>query len=383
MTLRKVWLVLPWAPSNQGGVTGVVQQIIAHRGSCEKMAPELVVDNWDTPHPTRRPDALYLRFQTLDPASPRRLVLSALQTPLALWRICRVLREDKVVAVNFHYTGVSPWGVALLKRLGMYRGSLVISFHGTDVRPPVNAVDRWLRAFCYTHADALVACSASLADRMASTLGVDRSRIKVIFNGADTTVFRTNAPATPKLSGKLPDAYVVNIGAFIPRKAHNDLLDAFALAFRDQPTFHLCLAGADGATLEATRQRADSLGLASRVHFFVGLAREDVAHLLSRATLCVQPALAESLPLSVLEAGAVGVPVAASDIPGHDELIFDRKTGRLFRVNDPMHCAEVMTEMLAHPERAHQMADQFKQRVERYLTWDACVAQYKALYAPI
>ena len=382
MTHRKVWLVLPWAPSNQGGVTAVVQNIIAHWGTCENLAPALVVDNWDTLQPTVHPDALYFRFQAIGASSTGRRLLSVLRTPFTLWRTWRVLRDEQVASVNFHYTGASPWGVAFLKRLGLYRGNLVISFHGTDVRPPANIADRWLRAYCYRHADALVACSASLADRMSTTLCVPRGRITVIFNGADTAVFRTDAPSTNRLVGKLPDNYVVNIGAFKTGKAHTDLLEAFTLAFRDQPAYHLCLAGADGPTLEATRKQAESLGLASRVHFFVGLTREDIAHLLAKASLCVQPSLAESLPLSVLEAGAVGVPVAVSNIPGHDELVRDGETGRLFRVNDPMHCAEVMTEMLANSEETHRQASRLQQRVTESLTWEACVANYKALYSP-
>jgi glycosyltransferase involved in cell wall biosynthesis len=273
--------------------------------------------------------------------------------------------------------------VALLKRLGLYRGTLVISFHGTDVRPLANVADKWIKTFCYRHADALVACSASLADRMASTLGIDRARIEVIFNGADTAVFHANAPATSRLTNTLPETYVVNVGSFVPLKAHADLLEAFALAFRDRPALHLCLAGADGPTLQSIRVQAENLGLASRVHFFIGLEREDVAHLLAKASLCVQPSLSESLPLAVIEAGAVGVPVAVSDIPGHDELVREGETGHLFRAKDPTHCAEVMTKILADPVAAHELAMKFRQRVHTTLTWEACVNRYKALYIPL
>ena len=183
MTPRKVWMVIPWAPSYQGGVTGVVQQIISHWGSCEDLEPVLVVDCWDRPSLTKLPDAQYFRFQALGAPSLGRLLLSALRAPLTLWRTWRALRDEQVASVNFHYTGVSPWGVAFLKGLGVYRGTLVISFHGTDVRPPTSVTDGWLRSFCYKEANALVACSASLADRLAATLKIDRARISVIMNG--------------------------------------------------------------------------------------------------------------------------------------------------------------------------------------------------------
>jgi glycosyltransferase involved in cell wall biosynthesis len=380
MARNKVWLVLPWAPSHQGGVTGVVKQIAGHWGSREDLEPAVVVDDWDAVRPSRRPDAIYFRFQTLDVSSPFRLLLSSLALIVRLKRIWRVLRDEQVTAVNFHYTGLSPLGVAVLKSLGLYQGTLVISFHGTDVHPPINAFDKWLRKFCYQQAEAMVACSASLADRMATAFDFDRSRINVIFNGADAEIFKKSAPATPRLAGRLPRTYLVSIGAFIPRKAQTDLLDAFALTVHDYPALYLCLAGPTGQTLEALRQQAIRLGLASRVHFHVGLDPTDVAYLLAGATLCVQPALAESMPLSVLEAGAVGVPVAVSNIPGHDELVVDGQTGRLFKVRDPFDCSNVIKEMLGQPELSCQYAERLQFFVQSRLTWEQCVAKYALLY---
>ncbi len=118
------------------------------------------------------------------------------------------------------------------------------------------------------------------------------------------------------------------------------------------------------------------------MHFFIGLGPADVAHLLARAQLFVQASLAESMPLSVLEAGAVGVPVAASDIPGHDELVFEGDNGRLFKVGDPASCAEVLREMLAQADLSREQGRRLQERVRSSLTWDACVSRYMALYIP-
>jgi len=379
-SVQKVLLVLPWSPVHQGGVTGVVQQLMANWDMTQPLKPLLVVDEWEARHMRKQADASYFRFTAL-PAGPLlRLPLALLRMPQTLYRTWRLLKQERVAAVNFHYAGTSPWGLAALKQLGLYRGRLVLSFHGTDVRLPEGRLDQWLRAFCYRHADAMVACSNSLADRMAQTFQLDRKNIDVVPNGVNTRIFSPEAPQTPALP-ELPERYVVSIGAFIPRKAHADLIQAFHIAFKDDASMHFVLAGADGPTLAQARQQAADLGLAGRVHFLVGLAPADVAHLLARAQLFVQASLAESMPLSVLEAGAVGVPVAASDIPGHDELVFEGATGRLFKAGDPVGCAAVMKDMVESADASRAQGLRLQERVRSSLTWEACVRRYMALYA--
>lgn len=382
---KKVFLVIPWAPSHQGGVTRVVQQIVAFWPDDGAQArPVLVVDDWNHPVENRAGDALYFRFRAWVVNGFLPTLVSFARLPAALYRIHKLLRADDVAAVNFHYTDYSPLGVALLKRLKFYRGRLVISFHGTDVCRVPNRLERWARLFCLRSADALVACSNSLADRAAETYGLDRGRFDVVLNGVDVATFRPGAPETEffRQGGgqRLPAEFIVNIGSFIPRKAHAALIDAFALVAPRFASLHLVIAGPTGPLLEELRLKIEAMGLAPRVHLLVGISAPDVAHLLAKARLCVQPALAESMPLSVLEAGACGVPVAASDIPGHDELVFEGRTGRLFRVADPRDCARVVSEMLQDPLLSQACADRFKQVINDELTWSNCVARYRRLY---
>lgn len=377
---RKVFLVIPWAPSHQGGVTKVVQQIGLFWGKTEVFQPVLVVDDWNHPAEHWSNGNLYFRFRALVIKGFLLSILSVLRLPLALYKINKLLRVHSVAVVNFHYTDYSPLGIAILKRLKFYRGRLVISFHGTDVRHAPNALERMLHLFCLRSADALVACSSSLADRAAATFGLDRRRFDVVLNGVDVATFHPGAPPTEALKGKLPEEFVVNIGSFIPRKAHHGLIDAFAIVAPRFPRLHLCLAGPDGPLLPELREKVGALGLGHRIHFFVGISAPDVAHLLTKARLCIQPALAESMPLSVLEAGACGVPVAASNIPGHDELIIDGETGRLFEVGDAPDCARIVSEMLLDAAGGKAFADRFRGIIHAQLTWPNCVGNYRRLY---
>ena len=379
-TRSSVLLVLPWSPALQGGVSGVVRQLVAALQREGGPTPLIVVNDWNQARPASDAGFTRVRLQTLVDSSWRSLMSSALRTPLTLWVTHRLLLQHRAVAVNFHYTDHAPLGVVLLKRLGLFRGRLVISFHGTDVHNNSRWLSRWLRAVCLRSADAVVACSSSLADRAAQTLDLDRSRISVIFNGVNSAVFRPGAPMTPTLAGRLPPRYLVNISSFLPKKAHSDLLSAFALLAARYPDLHLCLAGATGPTLDAVRDKAQRLGLSDRIHILVGLDSADVACLLAGAQLCVQPSLAESFPLALLEAAATGVPLAASNIAGHEELIVDQSTGALFRAGDAAHCAEVVGRTLDNMNTCKTMASGLGKRVTSDLTWEACARHYLAVY---
>jgi len=70
-------------------------------------------------------------------------------------------------------------------------------------------------------------------------------------------------------------------------------------------------------------------GIQDRIIFAGGKAREDVLSLLSESDIFINPSYSEGLPISILEAGAVGLPVIATDVGGTKELIFPHQTGLL------------------------------------------------------
>ncbi len=377
---RIVWLVVPWSPLQQGGVSAVVQRLAAGLNAVPDVRASIVVNDWQSRRLQRGDDSfLRFRFQAVVADTWRATFVSIGRFPVALWRTAVLLRRHRVQAVNFHFADHSAVCIAVLKRLRLYRGRLVVSFHGTDVRLSPSALERAAHRFALRQATAVVACSASLAERVRAVFPGGPDRVEVVYNGADSRVFHPGAATVGPQPAAMPSRFIVSVGAFIPRKAHRDLIQAFAIAIRRVSDLHLCLAGPAGSELDALNAFVGELGLADRVHFHVGLAPGDVAALLARAAVCAQPSLAESNPLAVLEAGASGTPVAASAIPGHDELIVDGRTGCLFPVGDPAACAEVIVNMIGNPDRTRAMAEAFRSRVRTEFTWERCVSRYRGL----
>lgn len=381
-TRRSYLFVLPWEPDIVSGVNGVVRNLakaMAEEGSLE---PSIAVDSWKDWTPRQFADTLHFRFSIFGAMSALGMLKAILVTPLRLWHTYRLLEKSNAQAVNFHFPGTSPFGVAALKHLGLFRGKLVLSYHGTDVAPPSGRMQRLIRDFMLKSADHLVACSDGLAARMSSQFAIPISGIEVIVNGVDASVFDGVGRPDTRLPHELPSTFIVNVGAFIPRKNHALLLQALSLLKSRYPALHLCIAGADGDERQVIEEAARAQGLAERVHLFIELDQFQIALLLSKATLCVQTSLAESFPLAVLEAGASGIPVVVSDIPGHRELVCNGRTGRLFPLGDAAACANAIAAILDDPDAAARVAAEQKARVRKELTWVSSMQQYERLVSP-
>jgi L-malate glycosyltransferase len=379
---RSYLFILPWELDNVGGVTGVVRNLAKAMVEKGILEPSIAVNSWEDSTPRQSEDTLRFRFSIFGAMSALGVLKAIVVAPLRLWRTFRLLRKLNVQAVNFHFPGIAPFGVAVLKRLGVFRGKLVLSYHGTDVAPPNGRLESLIRAFVLRSADHLVACSHGLAERMSSQFAIPVSRVDVILNGVDASVFDGVGRPDTSLPRQLPSTFIVNVGAFIPRKNHVLLLHAFALLRDRYPALHLCIAGADGDERRVVENAARSLGLSGRVHLFVELDESQVALLLSKATLCVQTSLAESFPLALLEAAASGIPIVISDIPGHQELVRSGRTGSLFPLGDPSACAHAIAAMLDDPEAAARMAAEQKAHVRKVLTWVSSMQQYERLVRP-
>lgn len=134
-----------------------------------------------------------------------------------------------------------------------------------------------------------------------------------------------------KLKLSEDDFVYVYAAEFSERKNQAILIHAFAEVSRENSHMKLLLAG-DGVLLEECRNLARRLHADDRILFpgHVDAMRE----LYSACNACVSVSRIEGLPFNVMEALACGLPVIASDIKGHRELVANGKNGVLFPAGD-------------------------------------------------
>lgn len=375
-------IVLPWSPELPGGVSVVARNLT--RVWNESGSPtSILVSEWSSKR--LRLDTggtAFLKLAIVAKSSPVGLLKGLLSAPAILWHTLSMLKTLQVGTVYFHYANLDAIGIALLKRLHLFRGRLVLCFHGTDVRKPKNRLESLLWNVVFGAADAVTACSNSLARSVETTFGLADGRVGAVYNGVDMTIF-SQALMTAAAAGGGFEApfqrYLVSVGSFIERKGHIYLLEAFAQVAHRFPGLGLIIVGMDGKQRALLEERVNALGVQESVRFLVNLQPRQVAEVVAGATLCIQPSLAEPFGMAVTEAGALGVCVAASDVGGHRELISPRQTGFLFAPADAGAIATVLQELLADDALRTDVARKFHDQVRSTLTWDACAQRYQNL----
>lgn len=152
------------------------------------------------------------------------------------------------------------------------------------------------------------------------------------------------------------------------KKGHDDLLRAVALS--NKPPFDVWIAG-DGPARRRLERMAERLGVSRWVRF-LGFSR-DIPDLLRRADALVLPSLRESLPLSLREGFAAGLPAIATAVGGIGELIEHGRTGFLVPRRNPEALARAMNYLAVRPRlarrmgRAARLVAQRRWKLERYL----------------
>lgn len=191
--------------------------------------------------------------------------------------------------------------------------------HSTKSRDQFfRAWTRWLLSREKPH---VFSVSRAAAQYSANPLGLCAEDCQIVPCGVDPDRFRSTAK--PKSTRR-----VVGLAAqFRPEKGHDVLLRAVKVLVQQGLDVELRLAG-DGSTRARIQKLAAELGLERQVRFLGHL--DDIPGFLSELDLFVLPSTAfEGLPLCLLEAMSMRIPVVATAVAGTPEIVRDGVTGRL------------------------------------------------------
>jgi glycosyltransferase involved in cell wall biosynthesis len=249
-------------------------------------------------------------------ASPKRLVwleppprAGSFRTARALAAIVRAVRPDVVATYN--------WG-AIDGVIGARLAGRRAVVHHEDGFGPAETRRRLLRRNLWRAAwlrdAARVVVPSQVLERIARReWHLPSALVELVPNGVDLARFapgavRREAARVRAELGLGADAFVlVSVGGLRPEKRPDRLLEVAALL----PDTHVFVVG-DGALRADLERRAARADLAGRVHFFG--ARSDPRPELAAADLFVLPSDTEQMPIAMVEAMALGLPVAATDV---------------------------------------------------------------------
>jgi sugar transferase (PEP-CTERM/EpsH1 system associated) len=297
--------------------------------------------------------------------------------PGLVFRLRRLLRSQGIRVV--HSNNYSAWLYACVASRGLRGLTHVHTEHsGVDSFRRRYAAERWLSRFT-TH---VVAVSKHVHDVMIEEIGISPQRVRLIYNGVDTTRFCPNEQGRESLRRSLqipPDTVVIGIVARLARiKNHEFLIRAFAkLQAVPGKSTRLLIVG-DGPERASLEELSRQLGVAGDVSFLG--ERRDTPELLNAFDIYVLPSFSEGMNLTLLEAMGSGLPVVASRVGGNVEIVEDGNTGYLFPSGNVDSLSELLGRLVGEPERRAQMGQSGRERVLRQFDQRVMMQHYLSLY---
>jgi len=182
-----------------------------------------------------------------------------------------------------------------------------------------------------------------------------RPRARVIVHGVDLSASdalvadrdRIRAGVRSELGIPDGDLMVLTVANLRPEKGYDTLLDAARLVVdRDLPVRFVSVGIGSEEAAMAERHRA--LGLGDRFTF-LGL-RQDVLRLLVAADLFVLPSRQEGLPVVLMEATSVGLPIVATAVGGVPQVLTDGVDGLVVPPDSPEDLADGVARLVVDPE---------------------------------
>lgn len=314
-----------------------------------------------------------------------RVPMTRTVNPGAILHLAALLRRHDRQLIHYHGTraGLAAAPAAALAGVpGLYtvhgwsfhsRGSRLLEGSARTIEQGIARLSR--RVVCVSHADRHAGLRAGVLTAEASA---------VIPNGIDPLRFAPRPDLRARMRRELGVGHDEALFGLFGRLTRQKDQKTFLLAARRvldryaHARFVLVGDGEDRPMLEALCRE---LGLGDRV-VFTGF-RADVPELLNALDVFVLPSLWEGLPIALLEAMAVGVPVIASAVDGSAEVVQPGTTGLLIPPQDVPLLVEAMERLLETPPMARRLARAGLERVRRLYTLEAMVRSTERLYSEL
>ncbi len=346
---------------------GGAQEALVNLVACadrEKFAPEVA---------TMHGRGVYWeKFRTLGvpvhSLSPHKFV------PLYVWHLFRLLLTGEYDIVHCHLIASNLVAKPLAALLGV-----PVRFNHDQANDEYRYRDKVrlaLDAFANRFSTHICAVSSSIVEFLVKHENVPREKISLVHNAIDLRRF-TPAPerrAELRREWQLPpDAPVIaGVGRLNYQKNFPLFLEIAAEIARSHPSAVFVIAGT------GPEERAIRESVGANVRFLSYIA--DTTRLYDAVDFLLMPSRFEGLPMTLLEAMAMRVPIVASRLDGIAEVIVDEADGLLATPSAKDEFVSHLRTLLDDPKRAASLAEAAFQKVTRYFSAERMTHEVEALY---
>jgi glycosyltransferase involved in cell wall biosynthesis len=251
------------------------------------------------------------------------------------WNFYRLFRKACPDVVHTHNPTPTIYAAIAARLAGT---SSVISTRHSLVSPPHNRVAEFKYSLAARFCDWIVGICDVTTVNLRNLRSIPHHKIVRIYNGI--------APLRQPTSKELPAKSgftLVFVGRLQPIKNLQLLLNAFQIAYASAPDLRLWIVG-DGIERTSLEKLAADLQISDQVTFFG--QQLDVAPYFSAADVFIMSSKSEGLPLSLLQAISLGVPVIVPDVGGMPEVVRLTDAGSVVPPEAPVAMAQSILRMV-------------------------------------
>lgn len=295
--------------------------------------------------------------------------------PWAIKELVKLIKAQNIDIIHTHGYKSDLIGLIAAKIAGI---KIIATPHGFE-----NSNDKKLQFYIKLGLVALKFCNsiAPLSNDIQQELlnnYISPDRIRLIYNGVDLE--EIEAITKPDQKDESDDKLIGYVGQISLRKNVIDIIKAFDLLYRSHQNIRLKLVG-DGPQREHLERFIIGLDSKQKIEF-TGY-RKDRLDILKTFDLFTMTSTLEGIPRAMMEAMALGVPVAAFDIPGVDTLITHEATGMLAPYGNVSVLRDHWKKILFDEQFSKQLAVRAKKKIYQKFSNQRMAEEYLTLYKAV
>jgi colanic acid/amylovoran biosynthesis glycosyltransferase len=266
-----------------------------------------------------------------------------------LYESVRFLNKGHYDIIHCHFGPLGNVG-AILKDIGVIKGKIVTTFHGFDMSRHIKKSGHNVYDHLFKHGDLFLPISERWKGELVR-LGCDEQRIIVHRMGIDTNKFLFS-PRKPRGNGQV---HFLTIARLVEKKGVQYGVQAVAKLIRKYPQIMYKIIG-DGPLKTETEKLINSLNMNNNIKLLGWKQQEEIIEIMREADILLAPSVTsingdqEGIPVVIMEAMAMGLPVVSTLHSGIPELVQDGISGFLVPERDVNGLAEKLKYLIEHQE---------------------------------
>lgn len=303
------------------------------------------------------------------------------QIPFLLWQYYqtgkKIIQKNKIDIIHSQWAIPGGFiGALLARKFGLPH---VITSQGAEFFLPTNHPFSRFTKFTLKNCDYLFPVSRQMGER-AKQFGVDPSKIEVIPNAVNPSIFSPDITSTFRKDHHIPEdaTVIITIRRLVFEKRVEDVIEAFA-KLKASNTY--LIIGGDGPDRSKLEQLCKDLDITDRVIFLGFVSNNELPPIYAASDIYVLSSQQEGLSLSLLESMSSGLITISTAATGGNEVIEHGKNGYLYKVADVEQLTSLLqTSISLSTDRQKLMSQQARQTVIQKFSVEVMVKQWIAVY---